>query len=104
MNYYNPNMNMTRGNCGKNTCTKNACTNDNYVNNNCVNSGCSNNNCINGGYSNNNCREMKNYPIGMAYVPWQEWKNVMPAKEGICYGTIFSELVLPFYGYRNGGR
>ncbi len=55
-------------------------------------------------YEMNNCNKMDKYPIGMAYVPIQEWKNVMSAKEGICYGTIFSELVLPFYGCRNGGR
>ena len=43
--------------------------------------------------------------LAMAYVPWQEWKNVMCAKEGMEKGTIFSDLVLPFYGckYRNRG-
>lgn len=38
------------------------------------------------------------YPIAMAYVPWQKWKCVYDAEEGINSGTIFPELELPFYG------
>lgn len=38
-------------------------------------------------------------PIGMAYVPWQTWKDVMDGYSGLNHGTIFEELVLPFGGY-----
>ena len=88
MNYYNHNMNS-----GRCCVTNNECNRSNCVN------GCNRGNCID-----KECNWKDKYPIGMAYVPWQEWRNVMPAKEGICYGTIFSELVLPFYGCGKGGR
>lgn len=42
----------------------------------------------------------KEYPIAMAYVPWQKWCNVMNCAEGFACGTIFSELVKPFTGCR----
>lgn len=37
-------------------------------------------------------------PIAMAYVPWQEFKNLYPAEKGLCRGTIFEELDKPFEG------
>ena len=52
----------------------------------------------------NKCKCMEEYLLAMAYVPWQEWRNVMCAKEGMCYGTIFKDLVLPFYGCKKGYR
>lgn len=36
--------------------------------------------------------------VGMAYVPWQRFENVMDAEEGLECGTIFRELVMPYYG------
>lgn len=36
-------------------------------------------------------------PIAMAYVPWQQWRNVVDGKTGLAQGTIFGELVMPFY-------
>ena len=36
--------------------------------------------------------------IGMAYVPWQRFENVMNAAEGLECGTIFKDLVMPYYG------
>ena len=39
-------------------------------------------------------------PLAMAYVPWQHWSDVMCASEGLKAGTIFPELVFPFYGCR----
>ena len=48
--------------------------------------------------------EVSKYPLAMAYVPWQEWKNVMCAAEGLEKGTIYSDLVLPFYGCNKGYR
>lgn len=41
-------------------------------------------------------------PIGMAYVPWQTWREIYDAEKGLCQGTIFKELDLPFLG--KGGR
>lgn len=36
--------------------------------------------------------------IGMAYVPWQRFENLMGAAEGLECGTIFCDLVMPYYG------
>lgn len=56
-------------------------------------------------YNSNNMCDKREYPLAMAYVPWQQWNNVMCAKEGLCKGTIYSDLVLPFYGCdKRGGR
>ena len=40
--------------------------------------------------------ELKNMPIGMAYVPWQQWRMIYEPKEALKRGTIFQELDLPF--------
>lgn len=40
------------------------------------------------------------YPIGMGYVPWQEFKNLYEAEKGFHAGTIFMELEKPFIGRR----
>lgn len=45
-----------------------------------------------------NCQCLDELPLAIAYVPWQKWQNVMCAKDGIGHGTIFAELVMPFYG------
>lgn len=37
-------------------------------------------------------------PIAMAYVPWQEWRNLYSAEKALCRGTIFEELDKPFCG------
>lgn len=37
-------------------------------------------------------------PIAMAYVPWQEWRNLYPAEKALCRGTIFEELDKQFLG------
>ena len=36
--------------------------------------------------------------LAMAYVPWQEWRNLYSAEKGFCRGTIFEELDKPFLG------
>ncbi len=41
---------------------------------------------------------LEGMPLGSAYVPWQQFCQVMDAGKGLSYGTIFAELVLPFYG------
>ena len=35
-------------------------------------------------------------PIGMAYVPYQQWDTVYTAEEGFPKGTIFPQLHKPF--------
>ena len=40
------------------------------------------------------------WPIGMTYVPMQEWKKIYQPDEGFHKGTIFAELDLPFLGRR----
>lgn len=39
-------------------------------------------------------------PIGMAYVPYQKWRNVYNADVALERGTIFAELDMPFLGRR----
>lgn len=40
------------------------------------------------------------WPIGMTYVPLQEWRKIYQPDEGFHKGTIFAELDLPFLGRR----
>jgi len=40
------------------------------------------------------------YPIGMGYVPWQEFKDLHDPDRGLHAGTIFMELEKPFTGRR----
>ncbi len=37
-------------------------------------------------------------PLAMAYVPWQEFENVLDAGCGLEQGTIFEDLIFPFMG------
>ena len=37
-------------------------------------------------------------PIAMAYVPWQQWRNLYEPCRGLESGTIFMELDKPFLG------
>ena len=39
-------------------------------------------------------------PVGMAYVPYQQWKNIYEPAVGIDRGTIFEDLDKPFLGER----
>lgn len=49
----------------------------------------------------NRCSRTEEYPIGMAYVPWQKWNGINnDLQEAFCEGTIFPELVKPFTGRR----
>ena len=41
---------------------------------------------------------LKTLPIAMAYVPWQEFRNLYAAEKSLCRGTIFEELDKPFSG------
>lgn len=40
--------------------------------------------------------EICQFPIAMAYVPWQTFETTYPLCEGLNVGTIFPELNLPF--------
>ena len=41
------------------------------------------------------------FPLGMAYVPWQNFKGICDnLEEAYASGTIFPELDLPFTGRR----
>lgn len=43
---------------------------------------------------------LRDFPIAMAYVPWQEWRDLYDLEEGFKAGTIFKELDKPFMGRR----
>ena len=40
----------------------------------------------------------KDMPVGMAYVPFQQWDTPYEGAVGYSRGTIFKELDLPFIG------
>lgn len=42
------------------------------------------------------------FPLAMAYVPMQQFKNLYESDEGLQKGTIFSELYKPFRGWKGG--
>ena len=55
----------------------------------------------------NGCRPFlqgEEYPVAMAYVPWQYWNAVYDLEKGLAYGTIFPELNKPFLGVSGGLR
>ena len=35
-------------------------------------------------------------PVGMGYVPWQQWQQTYPLDKGLQRGTIFPDLDLTF--------
>ena len=39
---------------------------------------------------------MDQYPVGMGYVPMQNWETVFPMEMGFQKGTIFPSLDYPF--------
>lgn len=118
-------MNQNMGNCssGCNSLQNrmqnsyNRCNRENSFTNSCNRRNCDNsssNPCnrfnYNNGSSNScnqcNCEDsstmctdpLRGMPIGIGYVPWQEWGCVYDYEEGLCRGTIFPPLDLPFYG------
>ncbi len=36
------------------------------------------------------------FPVAMAYVPWQQWCETYPLDKGYMIGTIFPSLNKPF--------
>jgi hypothetical protein len=47
---------------------------------------------------NSDKNNMSHFPIGMSYVPWQNWNKIYRSDIAIERGTIFQELDLPFLG------
>lgn len=47
---------------------------------------------------NENCIDM--FPVGMAYVPWQNWNQIYELDKALSVGTLFPELDKPFIGRR----
>ena len=45
-------------------------------------------------------------PVGMCYVPFQQWETPYAENAALERGTIFPSLDLPFYGreVKNNGR
>ena len=43
------------------------------------------------------------YPVAMAYVPWQQWQTTYAPERGLVQGTIFPDLDLQF-NYGRCGR
>ena len=41
---------------------------------------------------------LEDFPIAMAYVPWQKWRNLYEPCKGLQRGTIFEDLSKPFHG------
>lgn len=44
--------------------------------------------------------DLRNMPLGMAYVPWQHFHTVYDVDKALGCGTIFPELYKPFLGKR----
>lgn len=40
------------------------------------------------------------YPLGMSYVPWQNWGPVFNCEDALAAGTVFPELYMPYSGGR----
>ena len=40
---------------------------------------------------------LEQYPVGMGYVPWQQWQQTYPLDKGLQRGTIFPDLDLTFH-------
>lgn len=38
------------------------------------------------------------FPVAMTYVPMQPWEGLYDLEKGLCRGTIFPSLDLPFFG------
>ena len=75
------------------------------------NGGCARDNCHRRNYGCDADSSMHNdplcgMPIGMGYVPWQQWDKIYDICDALNAGTMFPELNLPFCGCipRNCGR
>ena len=48
----------------------------------------------------NSMDSLGQFPIAMAYVPWQRFDQTYDLSKALCVGTIFPELDKPFCGKR----
>lgn len=46
---------------------------------------------------------LREYPPAMVYSPYQIFREIYTPDTALSRGTLFSELDLPFEGYKNGG-
>lgn len=44
---------------------------------------------------------LENFPVAMAYVPWQTWGNLYDLDKAFEVGTIFKDLHKPFLCYKS---
>lgn len=44
----------------------------------------------------NPTNNLEDMPLAMAYVPYQQWRDLYSPNQGFNRGTIFKELDLPF--------
>ncbi len=47
---------------------------------------------------------LEDYPLAMAYVPRQIWRNICNLDDGFHNGTIFKDLQKPFLCYKSRGE
>lgn len=40
---------------------------------------------------------IEEFPVAMAYVPWQKWRKIYSKEKGFMRGTMFEELDKPFW-------
>lgn len=52
--------------------------------------------CKNHDPARSTCADSNEFPIAMAYVPWQTFRNLYPYEKALCVGSIFQELDKPF--------
>lgn len=46
------------------------------------------------------CNDMPGFALGMAFVPWQPWRNLYSTEQALWKGTLFQDLDLDFMGRR----
>lgn len=91
MNMRNMNMNNMNMNSMSNM-------NVNNTNMSSMSAGRLNMDCKQEPYETQSYDRLNGFSLAMAYVPWQRFDQVLDAEHGLNHGTIFAELVLPFYG------
>ncbi len=47
---------------------------------------------------------LSQFPLAMAYIPWQHWGKTYELPQALKAGTIFPELNKPFSGKRGNCR
>lgn len=90
------NYNMSRRDCGCNRVSNRSGSDRNMMNNR-SNCGCRMENRP-GDCDCGRVYSMKDAVVGMAYVPWQDWNSVLDPDKGLQEGSIFPEMIYPFYG------